>query len=112
MPTDFSRPERNRTAPQTKQPNLAAKTPALEQLAAQLATRGEVMESDARAIVQQSMEVVRDRVRMAVSEELGAVADDADFFGFAGMFDDIPDSLPSPEISADILEVVASSVTP
>jgi hypothetical protein len=111
MPTDFNRPDRNRTAPQSKQANLAAKTPALEQLAAQIASRGETMESDARAIVQQSMTVIRDRVRMAVSEELEAVADDADFFGFQGMFDDTPDSPQPLGASTDILEVAASSVT-
>jgi hypothetical protein len=108
MPTDFNRPEKKQ---QAKTPNLAAKTPALEQLASQIAARGDAMETDARAIVQQSMSVVRDRVRLAVSEELEAVADDADFFGFSGMFDDTPDSLPPLEDSVKILDVEASSAT-
>jgi hypothetical protein len=94
--TNSARPQ----APKRPQGNAGAlaKAPALAQLQAQIEAQGDQLEEQARAMVQACVADTRNRVRLAVAEELEICGDD-DFFGFSSLFTD-------PQLEGDAIEVL------
>lgn len=89
-----------------KKPKTAASlvpAPALDQLNLQLAAQADRLEIQTRAAVQRWRDDTKARLQGAVAEELAIVAEDEDFFGFSGMFDDLPDEAPAIDIGAAIV---------
>jgi hypothetical protein len=86
--------------PQPKAPKggAIAKAPALAQLEAQITAQGDQLEAQARAMVQACVADTRNRVRLAVAEELEICGDD-DFFGFSSLFTD-------PQLEGDAIGVL------
>jgi hypothetical protein len=95
--TNSARPQTPKR-PQGKAGALA-KAPALAQLQAQIESQGDELEAQARAMVQACVADTRNRVRLAVAEELEICGDD-DFFGFSSLFAD------SPQLEGDAIEVL------
>ncbi|MFM2432963.1 MAG: hypothetical protein RLZZ511_4177 [Cyanobacteriota bacterium] len=80
-----------------------APTPALDQLKSQLETQADQLEAQTREAVQQWREDTKIRLRDAVAEELAIVAEDDDFFGFSGLFDDDPEEAPTIDVGAAVV---------
>lgn len=79
-----------------------APAPALNQLKVQLDAQAEQLETQTRQAVQQWREETKARLHDAIVEELAIVAEDDDFFGFSGLFDDTPGEVGAINIGAAI----------
>jgi hypothetical protein len=79
-----------------------APAPALDQLKVQLDEQAAQLEVQTRKAVQEWREETKTRLREAVAEELAIVAEDDDFFGFSGLFDDSPGEVGAIDVGVSI----------
>jgi ATP-dependent protease HslVU (ClpYQ) peptidase subunit len=80
-----------------------AKSPTIGTLRDQLEAQGDQLEAQTREAVQQWREDTKARLRDAVAEELAIVAEDEDFFGFSGLFEDDPEEAPTIDVGAAVV---------
>lgn len=91
-----------RSKPRTPQ-SAIAKAPTIGTLRDQLEAQGDQLEAQTREAVQQWREDTKARLRDAVAEELAIVAEDDDFFGFSGLFEDDPEEAPTIDVGAAVV---------